>query len=159
MLAQIHNLISVRGPEYFVYWKNKKHKNNSTRTITHVCINGVARPRIWGAKKFGGAKMSDFRRITLFCSEKRLSKYKMTICSKNFWGDMALLGPPWIRLWFAYRYCYLFYLLRNMFAMWLMKVILLLHNSCSIWFHACLMLQYGECRAYVHLKFCFDTWI
>jgi len=31
-------------------------------------------------------------------------------------------------LTFVYRYCYLFYLLRNIFAMWLMKLILLLHN-------------------------------
>jgi len=35
------------------------------------------------AKKFLGAKMYDFRRITLFCLEKRLSKYKMTMFSKN----------------------------------------------------------------------------
>jgi len=31
-------------------------------------------------------KMFNFRRITLFCLEKRLSKHKMTIFSKNFWG-------------------------------------------------------------------------
>jgi len=30
-------------------------------------------------KNFGGAKMFDFRRITLFCLENRLSKHKMTI--------------------------------------------------------------------------------
>ena len=36
----------------------------------------------------------------------------------------------------TFVYCYLFYLLRHMFAMWLMKLVLLLHNSCSIWFHA-----------------------
>jgi len=29
---------------------------------------------------------------------------------------------------FVYRYCYLFYLLRNKFAMWLVKLILLLHK-------------------------------
>ena len=45
-----------------------------------------------GVKKFWAAKMSDFRRITLFCLEKRLSKYKMTICSKN-WGGIAPLAP------------------------------------------------------------------
>ena len=32
--------------------------------------------------------MLDVRRITLFCLEKRLSKHKMTIFSKN-------LGRPW----------------------------------------------------------------
>ena len=47
---------------------------------------GVASPRI------GGAKMFDFRRITLFCLEKRLSKHKMAIRSKN-WGGMG----PWLR--------------------------------------------------------------
>jgi len=34
--------------------------------------------------------MFEFRRITLFCLEKRLSKHKMTIFSKKFW----LLWPP-----------------------------------------------------------------
>ena len=44
-----------------------------------------SQPRIfWGGQKF------DFRRITLFCLEKRLSKYKMTIFFKNLGG---------LRLW------------------------------------------------------------
>jgi len=49
------------------------------------------------AKKFWGTKLFDFRRITPFCLEKRLSKHKMTIFSKNFGGH----GPfdPWLRLW------------------------------------------------------------
>jgi len=38
--------------------------------------------------------MLDFRRITLFCLEKRLSKHKMAIFSKNFGGN----GPLWLRL-------------------------------------------------------------
>jgi len=40
--------------------------------------------------------MFDFRRITLFCLEKRLSKYKMTICSKNLWGmaPLTALATP-----------------------------------------------------------------
>jgi len=37
--------------------------------------------------------MFNFRRITLFCLEKRLSKHKMTIFSKNL-GGMAPLAPP-----------------------------------------------------------------
>jgi len=37
--------------------------------------------------------MFDFRRITLFCLEKRLSKHKMTIFSKNC-GDHGTFGPP-----------------------------------------------------------------
>jgi len=44
-------------------------------------------------KNLGGAKMFDFRRITLFCLEKRLSKQKMTIFSKNV-GGMAFFVPP-----------------------------------------------------------------
>ena len=35
--------------------------------------------------------MFDFRRITLFCLGYRLSKHKMTICSKNL-GGMAPLA-------------------------------------------------------------------
>jgi len=48
-------------------------------------------------QKILGAKMIDFRLITLFCLEKRLLKHKMTILSKHL-GGMAPL-PPWLRLW------------------------------------------------------------
>jgi len=41
--------------------------------------------------------MFDFRRITLFCLEKRLSTHKMTIFSNNLGGTMAPLRP-WLRL-------------------------------------------------------------
>ena len=37
--------------------------------------------------------MFDFRRITLFCLEKRLSKNKMTVFSKNLGGVMTPLPP------------------------------------------------------------------
>jgi len=37
--------------------------------------------------------MFNFRRITLFCLEKRLSKHKMTIFSKNL-GGHGLFDPP-----------------------------------------------------------------
>jgi len=50
-------------------------------------ISGVASPRIWGGQMF------DFRRITLFCLEKRFFKHKMTMFSK-IWGVMAPLAPP-----------------------------------------------------------------
>ena len=49
-----------------------------------------------GATNLGGT-MFDFRRITLFCLEKRLSKDKMTIFSKNF-GEHDPFRPPWLRL-------------------------------------------------------------
>jgi len=37
--------------------------------------------------------MFDFRRITVFCLEKRLSKHKMTIFSKNLGGPCPLWPP------------------------------------------------------------------
>jgi len=50
--------------------------------------------KLWGPKKLVGAKVYDFRRITLFCLEKRLLKHKMTIFSKNFRGSHGPFGPP-----------------------------------------------------------------
>jgi len=42
--------------------------------------SGVASPKIGeGAKNLGETKMHDFRRNTIFCLEKRLSKHKITI--------------------------------------------------------------------------------
>jgi len=41
--------------------------------------------------------MFDSRRITLFSLQKRLSKHKMTIFSKNLEGVWPLF-PPWLRL-------------------------------------------------------------
>ena len=41
--------------------------------------------------------MFDFRRITLFCLEKRLSKHKKTIFYKTL-GGMAPWAHPWLRL-------------------------------------------------------------
>jgi len=49
--------------------------------------SGVACPKVWEGKMF------DFRRITLFCLEKRLLKHKMTMFSKNL-GGMASFAPP-----------------------------------------------------------------
>jgi len=56
-----------------------------------------------GEQKILGAKIFDFRRITLFCLEKRLSKHKMTIFSKML-GEPWLLCPPWLRLWLRVHY-------------------------------------------------------
>jgi len=56
---------------------------------TLLAGSDVANPDIfWG-------EMFDFRRITLFCLEIRLSKNKMTIFSKKLGGCKA---PPWLRL-------------------------------------------------------------
>jgi len=46
-----------------------------------------------GGAKIGGSKMFDFRRITLFYLEKRLSKHKITIYSKNLGGPWPLWPP------------------------------------------------------------------
>ena len=35
MLGQIHDFTSIRGLDYFAYWKKKK---KNTSTITHICI-------------------------------------------------------------------------------------------------------------------------
>jgi len=43
-------------------------------------------PKNWGGKMF------DFRRITLFCLEKRFSFRKMTVCSRNLEGRAPLVG-------------------------------------------------------------------
>jgi len=58
-----------------------------------------------GAKKNGEAKMRHFRRITLFCLEKkRLSKQKITIFSKNLGGPWPFCPPPWQRLWVVHHF-------------------------------------------------------
>jgi len=67
--------------------------DHSGRIIYCLGTSGVASPKIWGSKNFGGGKMFDFRRITLFSLEKCLSKHKMTIFSKNL-GVMAPLASP-----------------------------------------------------------------
>jgi len=76
-----------------------------------------SQPRNWGAKMF------DFRQTTLFCLEKRLSKHKMTICSKNFGGAWPLWSPTsyayvavlfcWLRLSQNYWYFSIYQLLKS----------------------------------------------
>jgi len=61
--------------------------------FSQTAVSGVASQKFGGGdKQFGGAKMFYFRRITLFCLEKRLSKHKMSMFSKNL-GGMAPLPP------------------------------------------------------------------
>jgi len=50
-------------------------------------ISDVASPEIWGGKMF------DFRQITLLCLEKRFSKHKITILSKNLGGNGPFVPP------------------------------------------------------------------
>jgi len=76
---------------HFCLWRNHKNAHNPRRQWR-------SQPKILGgAKNFWGSKVLDFWRLTLFCLEKRLSRHKMTIFSKNFEG-MALLPPPCLRL-------------------------------------------------------------
>jgi len=62
------------------------------RRELNLSISGVASPKFWGAK------VHNFRRITLFCLERRLSEHKMTIFSKTFWGAW----PLWLLSGYAY---------------------------------------------------------
>ena len=95
------------SPIYFVCSPLSSHETFS-KHLTLCCKNntarhsGVASPKIRGGGRnsFGGAKMFDFRRITLFYLEKRLSRHKIIIFSKNLVGAMAHLpSTPRLRLW------------------------------------------------------------
>ena len=89
-----HILIWVGLVEFV--WGESAHQSprgeGTDWRVLLVVRSVVASPKVWE-----GGKMFDFRRITLFCLEKRLSKHKMTIFSKNL-GGMAPF-PPWLRLW------------------------------------------------------------
>jgi len=54
----------------------------------------ITAPDQWCRQPRNLCKMFDFRQITLFSLEKRLSKHKMTISYKNFLGGMAPFAPP-----------------------------------------------------------------
>jgi len=84
-------------PEIFETEAHKIKSRNSSRDRDQVSRLHHCQWRSQ-AKNLGEDKMFDFRRITLFCLEKCLSKHKMTIFSENFFGGMAPL-PPWLRLW------------------------------------------------------------
>jgi len=58
------------------------------RAITKLlgCYNQNIAKRTLKQRRWGD-KMLYFRRITLFCLEKRFSKHKITIFSKIFWGN------------------------------------------------------------------------
>jgi len=75
--------------------KGKLSGDGSTQARRHGGAFGQWRSQ---PKNFGGGKMFDFRRVTLFCLEKRFSKHKITIFSKNF-------GGPWPH-WPPTRYAY-----------------------------------------------------
>ena len=70
-------------------WKQLSALTQKYSSLPTQCRS---QPKIWGG--IWGAKMYDFRQITLFCLEKRLSKHKMTIFSKHFWEAWPLCPPP-----------------------------------------------------------------
>ena len=70
-------------------WTELLVEESKMLPTARVCSSGVASPKL-----FLGGKVYDFRRITLFCLEKRLSKHKMTIFSKIFFGGNGPFGPP-----------------------------------------------------------------
>jgi len=68
---------------YFLHRTPVKMVQILSKLLVKQRIRGVAIPKFWGGKNFGGGKIFDFKRITLYCLEKRLSKHKMTMFSKN----------------------------------------------------------------------------
>jgi len=66
---------------------------------TGLQTSGVASRKFWGGEKNGVGKMFSTRRITPFSLQKRLSKHKMTIFSKNFgvYGPFAPLATPMLQ--------------------------------------------------------------
>jgi len=67
-----------------VFFRERQRKIGDVRVWQSVA---------WGAQKFGECKMFDFRRVTLFCFEKRLSEQKMTIYFLKIWGHGPLATP------------------------------------------------------------------
>jgi len=101
--VSIHHIYEIRHCGAFV------HKS----VLEIYCRPTAAVPKLFGCwAKFAILLVSTGR--TISCIEK---KQKITTPAPSL----------------TFVYCYLLYLLRNTFAMWLMKLILLLHNnSCSI---------------------------
>ena len=78
------------------------HQLAKSESVTVVTLLPASHYTQWLSqpKNLGGRKMFDFRRIALFCCEKRLSRHKMTIFSRNFGGAW----PLWLSLGYAYDY-------------------------------------------------------
>ena len=89
------------GKAYCIAWKTTSITQlyqHVLQVADHVASSALAgtdsdwaqwrsQPKNWGTKMF------DFRRIALFCLEKRLSRHKMTKFSNSFFGGMAPLCP------------------------------------------------------------------
>ena len=71
--------------------------NNNACAATHdIAIWSASTSLQWRSqpKNLGGGEVYDFRRITLFCLEKRPSKHKMTVFSEHLGGAWPLSPPP-----------------------------------------------------------------
>jgi len=62
-------------------WAPTQEPFSWLKLFWNLGYSGVASPKSWGGSNIFLGEMFDFRRITLFCWEKRLSKHKMTIRS------------------------------------------------------------------------------
>jgi len=63
--------------------------------LEQIITEGASSKNFWEDKKnYELTNMVGFRRITLFCLGYRLSKHKMTIRFKNFFGGHCPVGPP-----------------------------------------------------------------
>jgi len=90
--SRIGKPLSIRNMDcYGWHWKCKRCIK-SFRHKKKLWDSSSASPKIFG-EILVGPKIFDFRRITLFFLEKRFSKHKMTIYSKNS-GGIAPLFPP-----------------------------------------------------------------
>ena len=89
MVSHLNHFLAPTHQRQVRGWTGRKCRFSSFRyDPARDRTSGVASPNF-----FLGGKMFDFRRITLFCFEKRFSKHKMTMYSKNLFGSMAPLPP------------------------------------------------------------------
>jgi len=65
------------------------------------------------SKNLEGVKMFDFRRITLFFLEKRLSKNKMAACSKILGGTDPLAPPGYA---YVFNLCMTYFIQTKVFS-------------------------------------------
>jgi len=70
----------------------------NVKTLVTLYVNFTTGPRAVGqpARNLGATKYFDFQRVTVYCLEQRLSKYKTIRNARNLWGTapLALLATP-----------------------------------------------------------------
>jgi len=99
-MYNIEQKTSDKGVERNYEFENAIDENAPLSSVVHAFVLLSEGHRQWRCQpKNWGGKMRDFRRITLFCLEKRFSKHKMTIFSKTFFVGHGPFRSPWLRLW------------------------------------------------------------